>query len=379
MYLYQKTRRYFAQVTGGFEELAQSEIKELGGFGTEIGHRGIYFNAEKQNLYNINYQSRIISRVLAPLIQFRSHDDKQLYGKIASVKWTDFLNNDKTFAVTANSSHSKISHSKYAALIVKDAIVDQFREKTGERPNIDTKSPDVLINLYIHNNKGTLSIDISGDSLHKRGYRKLSTDAPMQETLAAAIIRLSGWNGETPLYDPMCGSGTLLCEALMHYCKIPSAYYKNHFGFMNLPDFDEQAWTTVIKKAEGNIRDLPENLIIGSDVLPDAIKAAGRNISTFDDGNNIKLSIKDFQSIKNLENYTIITNPPYGIRMGKEHELKNLYQQFGDFLKQKCKNSNAYVYCGNRELIKSVGLKTTFKKPLKNGDLDGRLVKYEVY
>ncbi|MBN2280032.1 MAG: class I SAM-dependent RNA methyltransferase [Candidatus Marinimicrobia bacterium] len=379
MYLYQKQRRYFAQVTGGLEELAIDELKELGGYGFQPSYRGVFFCAESKNLYKIVYKSRIITRVLAPLVQFKISDDKTLYGKAKSIRWSDFLNQSRSFRIFANIAHSEIKHSQYAAQVLKDAIVDQLREKTGERPSVDLKSPDVVINLYIHNNKATISLDLSGESLHKRKYRKINTIAPMQETLAAAIVRAAKWDGETPLYDPMCGSGTILCEALMHYCKIPAAHYKDKFGFMYLPEYHEEDWLFVKKLADDQIRELPQNLVFGSDSSPEAIKAAGENLNTFYQGISVNLKVSPFQNLKNLSNYTIMTNPPYGYRMGNESELQLTYKIFGDFLKNECKNSLAYVYCGNRELIKFIGLRTSFKMPMKNGDLDGRLLKFELY
>ena len=379
MYLYQKQRRYFAQVTGGLEDLALEEIKELGGYGFQEAYRGVYFSCEIKNLYKIIYKTRIATRILAPLIQFKAFDDKRLYGMTKTVNWSDFLTTDTTFRIYSNVSHSKINHSNYAGQVVKDAIVDQFREKEGKRPSIDKADPDVSINLYIHSDKATISLDLSGESLHKRKYRKISTKAPMQETLAAAIIRASKWNGETPLYDPMCGSGTLLSEALMHYCKIPPAYYREKFGFMFLPEYKEKDWESVKNLADEQIIELPENLIFGSDSNPAAIKATGENLSTFDQGIFVNLKVSMFQSLKNLENCTIVANPPYGYRLGRESELQHTYKRLGDFLKNECKSSNAFIFCGNREMIKHIGLRTSFKMPMKNGDLDGRLLKFELY
>jgi len=379
MYLYQKKRRYFAQVTGGLEDLALEEIKELGGYGLEIAHRGVHFSAEIKNLYKIIYKTRIATRILAPLEQFFAHDDKRLYGKAKSINWSDFLTTDTTFRIYSNVAHSKINHSNYAGQVLKDAIVDQFRQKEGKRPSVDKADPDVSINLYIHSDKATISLDLSGESLHKRKYRKISTKAPMQETLAAAIIRATKWNGETPLYDPMCGSGTLLSEALMHYCKIPPAFYRSKFGFMFLPEYKEEEWLFVKNLADEQIRELPPNLIFGSDSNPAVIKASGENLNTFDQGVAVNLKVALFQTLKNLENVTIVTNPPYGYRLGKESELQHTYKRFGDFLKNECKDSNAFIYCGNRELIKHIGLRTSFKMPMKNGDLDGRLLKFEMY
>ncbi len=379
MYLYNKKKRYFAQVTGGLEKLAIEEVKELGGYGCETAYRGIYFSCEMKNLYKIIYRSRILNRVLAPLIQFRAFDDKQLYGNAKSIKWKEILTLQKSFKIYANSSHSKLRHSTYAAQVLKDAIVDQFRDETGDRPSVDKDNPDVVLNLYIHSDKATISLDLSGESLHKRKYRKVSTKAPMQETLAAAIVRASRWQGETPLYDPMCGSGTLLSEALMHYCRIPAGYFKGGFGFYNLPGFDENDWQHVKQLGDEQIRELPQGLIAGSDIDAEAIRAAGENLSTFQEGIKVGLKISPFNKLPEMINYTIISNPPYGVRMGKEKELRKLYSDFGDFLKNSCKNSTAYIYCGNRELIKHIGLRTSFKMPMKSGDLDGRLIKLELY
>jgi putative N6-adenine-specific DNA methylase len=201
----------------------------------------------------------------------------------------------------------------------------------------------------------------------------------MQETVASAIIRYAQWNGSVPLYDPMCGSGTLLSEALMQYCKIPSGILRKHFGFEFLPDYDKSIWSKVKNELGRQIRELPGGSISGSDKSPEAVETAKMNIQTLQYGEKIKLRVLDFRKSSGLNNGVIITNPPYGIRMGNKQELDLLYKSLGDFLKQKCKDSTAYIYFGERELIKMVGLKPTWKKPLKSGGLDGRLVKYEMF
>jgi putative N6-adenine-specific DNA methylase len=201
----------------------------------------------------------------------------------------------------------------------------------------------------------------------------------MQETVAAAIIRYTQWDGSVPLYDPMCGSGTLLSEALMHYCGIPSGIFRKHFGFEFLPDYDKSVWTKIKKDLDRQMRELPGGHISGSDISSQSVKAARMNIHKLPHGEKIKLETLDFRKGKGLENGVIITNPPYGIRMGEKQELDPLYKSFGDFLKQKCKGSTAYIYFGKRELIKKLGLRATWKKLLKSGGLDGRLVKYELF
>jgi len=379
MFTYQKSGRYFAQIGGELDDLAEKELRELGAKDIKPGHMGFYFSADKAALYRINYSSRLLTRILAPLIRFDCHSAKYLYKTAAKIDWPSLFSKEKTFAVKANVSHSRINHSHYAALCLKDAVVDVFRDKTGKRPDVETKTPDILLNLHIQNNKATVYLDTSGTSLHRRGYRSLSVAAPMQEVVAAAIIRMSGWDGSRPLVDPMCGSGTLLCEAVMHYSRIPAGYLRQKFGFESLPDFDAEIWHTVKRAADSCIRELPPGLIAGSDKSSEAISAAKKNLANLPRTQNVTLSVKPFQETGLLENSFIICNPPYGIRMNTDAEIKKFMKQIGDFLKQRCKGSEAYIYFGNRELIKSIGLKPTWKKILKSGGLDGRLVRYDLY
>jgi len=379
MFTYQKSGRYFAQIGEGLEDLGRQELRELGAHDIKPGYRGFYFSADQTVLYRLNYCSRLLSRILAPLIHFDCHSDKYLYKTAGNIDWSALIDLNDTFAIKANVSHSRITHSQYASLRLKDAIVDAFRKKTGKRPSVDTRDPDILFNLHIQNNKATIYLDTSGASLHRRGYRLESVAAPMQEIVAAAIIRLSGWNGSKPLADPMCGSGTLLCEAMMHYCRIPAGYLRKKFGFMSLPDFEAETWALVKKTEDSRIRDLAPGLISGSDRSGEAIAAARTNINCFRQGGGIKLSTTSFQNIASMENSVIVCNPPYGIRLANEETIKDLMKQLGDFLKQHCRGSEAYLYFGNRELLKSIGLKPTWKKILVSGGLDGRLVKYAIY
>ncbi|MFK7848156.1 MAG: class I SAM-dependent RNA methyltransferase [Rhodothermales bacterium] len=379
VYQYQQANRYFAQIAGGLEPAGAEELASLGAKNISESYRGAYFNADKATLYRVNYQSRLATRILAPLLEFDCHSDKYLYKTAQSMQWTDFMGNEDTFAVFANVSNSNISHSKFAALRLKDAIVDQFREHTGERPNIDTRNPDLWINLHIEDNHATISLDTSGGSLHRRGYRVDSNKAPIQETVGAAIIKYSEWDGSTKLYDPFCGSGTLLFEGLMHYANIPAGYLRKHFGFERMPDYDASLWQEVRAEIDALIREVPEGLIAGSDRDRPSIEMAKENAKQLVHGEHIKFGVSDFRALDNFEGYTIVTNPPYGIRMGDSEMMAEFYKSIGDFLKQKCTGTNAYIYFGNREWIKKVGLRPTWKKPLVNGALDGRLVKYEMY
>ena len=379
MYEYQQSERYFAQLADDIKDIAEEELLELGAMETSNSFRGIYFNADLESLYRINLNSRLINRVLAPLKTFSCHSDNYLYQVAQQIHWEDFLNPDQTFAVFANVSQSNINHSKFAALRLKDAIVDYFRDRGGIRPSIDTRNPDLWLNVHIDKNVAIISVDTSGGSLHRRGYRLDSTIAPMNETLAASIIRYSEWYGQTPLYDPLCGSGTLLCEAYLAATKTPSAKLRNKFGFERLPDFDIYLWAKVKKESNNKINTISKNLIQGSDIDLKVVEAAKKNCVVIDPDEQIKIVKKDIFEIEKLENTTIVCNPPYGIRMQNKKDLDVFFKDIGDFLKQRCTNSTAYIYFGDRKYIKQIGLRSSKKWILSSGGLDGRLVKYDMY
>ncbi len=378
-YLYEKESLYFAQVAESVKDIAIKELKNLGAYDLKPIFRGIWFKATKKDFYRIIYFARLLSRILAPLVSFECHDKDDLYKAARKIRWEEFLTPKNTFSIVANVSESQITHSNFAGLRVKDAIADYFRDRTNIRPNVDAKDPYIIINIHIHKDLATLTIDASGGAMHKRGYREESVSAPMQETVAAAVIRLSEWDGSVPLYDPMCGSGTLLCEALMMYCRIPAQIFRTGFGFERLPDFDVNLWEQIKKESRDNFRELKPNMIAGSDVSPHSINAVKTNIMGLHFGNEIAIEQKDFQDIESIENSMIITNPPYGIRMGRDQNLNKLYHDFGVFLKTKCSKSTAFVYFGDPKYIKKVPLSPSWKRPLKIGGLDGKLVKYELY
>jgi len=378
-YEYQQTGRFFAQVSEGMEQTAAEEISELNGQEISPSYRGVHFQADHATLYAVNYRSRILSRVLAPLVSFRCHSTDYLYKKAREVAWSDFLDVDQSFAIFSNVSNSRISHSQFAAQRLKDAVVDHFRDMTGSRPSVKKEEPDLWISLHIESDRAVLSVDTSGGSLHRRGYRAMTLTAVMQETLAAAVLRLAGWDGSLPLYDPMCGAGTILCEALMLYCRIPSGYLKKRFGFERLPDFDLPLWKETKKRSDASIRELPEGVIGGSDISGKAVETSRKNLGNLPHGSKVRLHVKDFREIPALEGMVIVCDPPYGIRLRGEEDLAGFYKGLGDFLKRKCKGSTAYIYFGNRELIRHIGLKPSRKIPLLSGGLDGRLAKYDLY
>ncbi|RJR42329.1 MAG: class I SAM-dependent RNA methyltransferase [Desulfobacteraceae bacterium] len=378
-YEYQQTRRFFAQVPEGMEQMAAEEISELSGHEISPAYRGVHFQADHATLYGINYRSRTLSRVLAPLVSFRCHSTDYLYKKARDVAWSDFLGVEQSFAIFSNVSNSKISHSQFAAQRLKDAVVDHFRDRTGARPSVNKEEPDLWIGLHVESNRAVLSVDTSGGSLHRRGYRSSTIAAVMQETLAAAVLRLAAWDGSPPLHDPMCGAGTILCEALMLYCRIPAGCLRKRFGFEHLPDFDRSLWKETKRRADGLIRDLPEGVIGGSDLSRKAVETSRKNLLNLPHGNKVRLHVKDFREIPSLEGRLIVCDPPYGIRLQGKEDLAGFYKALGDFLKRKCKGSTAYIYFGNREFIRHIGLKPSMKVPLLSGGLDGRLVKYDLY
>ena len=378
MYEY-KQKGFFAQVTGKMETLAEEELIDLGATETKPVYKGVYFNADNTTIYKINYASRLLSRVLAPLVSFPCHTTNVLYQRAKKIRWEDFLSIAKTFAISASVSKSRITNSLYASQCLKDAIADYFRDKYGKRPDVELSNPDVRFNLHIDKDSAVISLDTSGESLHKRGYRLVAGKAPMQETLAAALIRLSKWEGQNVLWDPMCGSGTILCEALIQYCRIPTQKLRKKFGFVNMPDFEKEKWKRVKDEYDSKIRPLPKNIIRGSDKSREAIELAKENISRLPYSDSVELSRKAFQEVKGFENGTIIVNPPYGVRLGKMDEVKALYKNFGDYLKTNCKGTSAFIYTGEKELRKHIGLKTSRRIHLDNGTLEGVLLQIDSY
>lgn len=379
MFEYQKSKKYFAQVPGMMEELCEKELLELGATNTKTSYRGVYFDAEIETIYKINYTARMLSRVLAPLKTEKCDDAKQLIKIAQKIRWEELMSLNDTFAITCSVAKSKVTNSLYASQCLKDGIADYFRERFGRRPDVSVSNPDVRLNLHIEEDIAVISLDTSGESLHKRGYRLLAGEAPMQETLAAAMIRLSKWDGEKPLWDCMCGSGTIICEALMHYCKIPAQHLRKKIGFMNMPEFSKDNWLELKEKIDKDIRPLPKGLIKGSDKSQKMIDVAKDNLSRLPFSENIELKCIPFDHVSSFEDGLLITNPPYGIRLGERDEVEILYKELGDFIKKNCRGTSAFIYTGDPSLRKSIGLKTTRRIPLVNGKLEGVLLQIDSY
>ncbi len=380
MYNYQQNHLFTAQVADGIEDLARDELAQLGATDCAPGFRFVHFKADHRALYRIVYRSRLSTRILAPLARFACPDEQAIYTAARDLRWSDFLNPDQTLAVFANVSKSRITHSQYAGLKLKDAVVDWFRDRTGRRPSVDPREPDLWLHLHVYENMATISLDVSGGSLHRRGYRVQSVEAPMNEAVAAAVIRMSGWDGGSPLIDPMCGSGTILCEALMHAANLPAGLLRTAFGFMRMPDFQPALWDLERDAAaRGDLVDGFAADLRGSDIDPAAVEATRANLSRLPGGDEVVVGRKDFFTRQDLAGTTIVCNPPYGLRLGRSEDMAGWFKRFGDHLKRHCPGSIAYVYFGDRTWLKSIGLKPDWKKPLKNSGLDGRLARFSLY
>ena len=379
MFEYIKYSKYYAQAAGETEEICARELTELGATKVEAAYRGVSFCADTETMYRINYCSRLCIRILAPILTFDCHSPKYLTKTAMNVEWDKLLKINQTFSISASVGDSNITHSLYASQCLKDGIADWFNAKYGRRPNVDVDNPDVHFHLRIYRNRAIISLDTSGLALHKRGYRVSSVLAPMQETLAAAMVNLCDWDKKTPIWDPMCGSGTILAELLMLYCNIPAQYLRKNFGFETMPDFDNKIWQKVKQEEDAKIIELPSGLIYGSDKDSNALKSAQKNLAMLPGGQKVSLRVADFKEKENFENSVIITNPPYGVRMGEKDEAETLYRDFGNFLKKKANGTTAFIYIGDATMKKAFGLKPSFGKKLINGSLEGLFLRIESF
>lgn len=371
-----ENQRYFAVVQGSLEKHAQEELEGFGARVLQEVPRGFYFSCSQAELYRILYESRLLQRVLLPLLSFDCHSTKYLYREAYNrYDWTQLFGVKETFGIISNVGNSAIKHSLYAGQTLKDAICDRFRSVYNARPDFTTKNPDILFNLHIFNNHANIYLDILGQSMHRRGYRKKSMEAPMQETVAAAMVRLSEWDGNTPLWDPMCGSGTILAEALMFACNIPAGYLRDDSKITKMPDFDTTLWENTVREANARIRTLPKGLIFGSDMGYKSVAAAKENLKNLPGGDKIEIWQMRFQDFDGKFSGYVLTNPPYGVRLGNPKQIHKLYQDLGDFLKQRCGDSIAFILCGEKALIPKIRLRAHWDKSLKNGNLDSRLAK----
>jgi putative N6-adenine-specific DNA methylase len=367
--------RYFATCARGLERILAAELTALGATTVEPGRGGVHFQGDATLLYRANLGLRTAVRVLLPVLEADVRNPDELYDAVRTVDWSQHLTPGHTLAVDANVRDSGITHSQYAARRVKDAVCDQFREKTGVRPSVDTDRPMVGFNLHLYRDHLTLSLDSSWDSLHKRGYRPALLKAPLNESLAAGLLMHVGYDGSEPLADPMCGAGTFCIEAAWIATHRPPGLTRKWFGFQGWPDFDAGLWAAVRDDARRRVlKELPHP-IVGSDVRRDAVASARENAKAAGVGNQISFTVADVAAAR-PPSATIglaIINPPYGERIGEEKDLVALYRTFGMTIRDHWPGWRACLFTSNDWLASQVPLKVKRKTPFFNGALPCKL------
>ena len=367
-----------AKTMAELEDVLAEELIGLGANNVEIGTRMVSFTGDKALMYKANLHCRTALRILKPIYNFKAETANEVYEAIKQLNWDDYLTLDTTFSIDAVVFSHIFTHSKFVAYKVKDAIADWFSERYDKRPSVSLTNPDVVFNIHVSHNKCTLSLDSSGESLHKRGYRIGQTEAPLSEVLAAGMILKSGWKGETTFIDPMCGSGTILIEAAMIAMGIPPGIHRPNFAFEKWNDFDEELFSSIYNDDSGT-REL-KHRIIGSDISPQTIAIAEKNIKNAGLKKQIELSVKPFQQYTEAPDSegVLITNPPYGERL-KVEELEGLYAMIGERLKHVFLGFNAYILSYRKESFDAIGLKHTRRFFLYNGALECEMREYEIF
>lgn len=370
--------KMIAKTFFGLEEILAKELTQLGAQRVEMGTRMVSFYGDKGFMYKANLALRTALKILKPIKQFKVTDERSLYTGIQSVDWSAFINENQTFVVDVTMYSDVFNNSQFVALKAKDAVVDQFREKTGKRPSIDKDFPDLKINIHIDRETCSIALDSSGESLHQRGYRSATNIAPINEVLAAGILLLSGWDGKGDFMDPMCGSGTILIEAAMIACNIPANVNRKEFAFERWNDWDNDLFDKVLDSLLNKTREYHYKMV-GYDKAPSAVLKAKDNVENANLSEYIRIYNDNFfDSEKTSEGpLHMVFNPPYGERL--DINLERFYREIGDTLKKKYPNTNAWFITGNLEALKFVGLKPSRKIKLYNGKLESRLVKYEMY
>ncbi|AEH02590.1 class I SAM-dependent RNA methyltransferase [Lacinutrix sp. 5H-3-7-4] len=367
-----------AKTLFGFEDLLARELTQLGAMQVKTGVRNVSFVGDKGFMYKANLAIRTAIKILKPIRTFKVSSEKDLYSQVYKMNWSKYLKSSGSLAIDAT-VHSKVfTHSQYTALKVKDAIVDKFRDETGERPNVDLRFPDLKINVHIDRSICTISLDTSGESLHKRGYKTATNIAPINEVLAAGMIMLSGWDGQSDFMDPMCGSGTVLAEAAMIACNIPPNLMRKEFAFERWNDWDVELFEKIEESLLKKTRDFHYK-ILGYDKSPSAVTKAKDNVKNAHLDEFITIKHEDFFKTQKAGDNKLhmVFNPPYGERL--DIEMESFYKNIGDTLKQGYPNTNAWFITSNLDAIKHVGLRPSRKIKLMNAKLESRLVKYEMY
>ena len=370
-----------AKTMVNLEEVLAEELRQMGALNVTPITRAVEFEGDMRLLYRANYCCRTALAILKPFAEFDANNDQELYDQVYRIRWEKILDVDCTFMIDSTTSGEVFTHSYYAALKTKDAIVDRFRRNFGKRPSIDTEAPDYKFNLHIRDNHVTLLMNSSGDSLHKRGYRQGVGVAPINEVLAAGLLKLAGWQCDCNFYDPMCGSGTMLIEAAMMANNIPAQYYRQRFGFMRWKEFNLGEWKSVKNEEDRKIGALDFDFEIwGNDIDEQVIQQCEKNLEYTKLHHDVMLHIGDFADQEPPEGKTlIVTNPPYGERI-KVEDLNAMYEKLGDTFKQKYgKDCDVWLITSDFEAMKHIGLHPSAKIPVQNGALDCRFLHFELY
>jgi putative N6-adenine-specific DNA methylase len=366
-----------AKTSSGLEQILANEINAIGGKNITVGNRAVFYEGNLEIIYKSNYLLRTALRILKEIEFFRFKNVDQFYLKCKEIDWFQYFSVDQSFVIHSTVGNSKdFTNSMFASLKAKDAIADYFREKLGKRPNVDTENPEIVIDLHIHGDNCTVSLDSSGDSLHKRGYRIKQGEAPLNEVLAAGMILLTGWKGECDFLDPMCGSGTLPVEAAMIAHNIPAGKFRKNYAFENWRDFDQLVLDSVKQSTEK--KEFNYN-IYASDISGSNLLNAQTNARRALVFNKIKFQVSDFKDLKiPLNNGIIIINPPYGERL-KERDLDELYAMIGERLKHQFAGNNAWILSSSMESLKFIGLKPEVRINLFNGSLKCKYNHYKLF
>ena len=361
----------------GLEPVLAKELTQLGANNVQIGRRMVSFTGNKEMMYRANFQLHTAIRILKPIRHFKAKSADDVYEEIKKIDWTQFLEPEKTFAVDSVVFSEEFRHSKFVSYKVKDAIVDFFREKTGKRPNISIANPDIRLHIHIAEDQCTLCLDSSGESLHRRGYRQESVEAPLNEVLAAGMILLSGWQGDTDFIDPMCGSGTLPIEAALIARNMAPGLFRKEYAFEKWPDFDADLFDEIYND-ESQEREFNHH-IYGYDIDIKAVNTARLNVKAAGLTSIISIEQQDFKDFTQPQNKSImITNPPYGERISTP-DLLGTYRMIGERLKHQFKGNDAWILSYREECFEQIGLKPSIKIPLYNGSLECEFRRYQMF
>ncbi len=366
-----------AKTFQGLEPILADELRNLGASNVSVGRRMVSYTGDLELMYRSNFALRTALRILKPIKHFRATNADEVYDAVKDIEWSEYLSAETTFAVDSVVYSTEFRHSKFVAYKVKDAIADQFMETVGSRPNIRVTNPDIRLHIHISEYDCTLSLDSSGDSLHRRGYRQEAVEAPLNEVLAAGIILSTGWRGECDFIDPMCGSGTLPIEAALIAKNIAPGVYRKSYAFEKWHDFDSELFERIYND-DSQEREFPHK-VYGYDNSRDAVVVAARNVRAAGLTSAVTIGFQDFKNFTQPEERSIIVmNPPYGERMFAP-DLMGLYRMIGERLKHQFLNNEAWVLSYREECFTAIGLKASLRIPFYNGALECELRKYQIF